>query len=125
MKFYLMPINEEGRIETLGAAIKWRLSLRLPRKPVAPFKNCPFRTCWGLKFRVWGPCAQVVCKSFGQRDGFVRTLCAHTQSFMIPLHSRECYHALYCTMQYMRRVDGWLKHFELGIVRKNISGAQI
>lgn len=103
-----MPINEEGRIETLGAAI------RLPRKPIAPLKNC-----WGLKFRVWGPCAQVVRKSFGQRDGFVRTLC------MIPLHSRECYHALYCTMQYMRRADGWLKHFELGIVRKNISGAQI
>lgn len=105
-----MPINEEGRIETLGATVKWRLSLCLPRKPVAPLKNC-----WGLKFRVWS----VVRKSFGQRDGFVRTLC------MIPLHSRERYHALYCTMQYMRRADGWLKHFELGIVRKNISGAQI
>lgn len=92
-----MPINEEGRIETLGAAIKWRLSSRLPRKPVAPLKNCPFRTYWGLKFRVWGPYAQVVRKSFGQRDGFVRTVC------MIPLYSRECYHALYCTctMQHM------------------------
>lgn len=58
-----MPINE-GRIETLGAAIKWRLSLRLPRKPVAPLKNCPFRTYWGLKFRVWGHvhrlCARVL-----------------------------------------------------------------
>lgn len=75
----------------------------------APLKNCPFRTYWGHKFRVWGPCAQAVRKCFGQRDGFVvRTLCAHTQSFMIPLHSRECYHALYCTYNAVYETSGRL-----------------
>lgn len=99
MKFDLMPINEEGRIETLGAAIKWRLSLRLPRKPVAPLKNCPFRTYWGLKFRVWGPCAGCVWSTRWLRENF---MCAHaifydTSPFERMLSRLVLYNAVYET----------------------------